>query len=489
MPQEYEQSFQIKNEHYLASIHLANHLTECYFTLIPRDETLLITAAELEALLESNEIRIGLDRDILLQLSEKIAAHEPIADVLVAHGALPEIGQPAFLEFKTKPFSYEPNFNEAETNGQIDFHQTHLFENVKSGDVIGIAHPAIPSKNGQTVTGKIIPTSPLRTTAATLGSGVKFDDVQNEYIALINGRVMYKDSVLSVTEEFLVEEDVDYKVGHIDFVGFVTVRGDVLDGFNVRGKKGVKIYNNVGNSNIISEGDIDLGGMTGRDGGAQIRCQGRVKAGYLYNVDVECNGDVVVQREIMHCNIKSNGIIRCQGRIVGGTCLALGGIETVIAGSEFGIKTFLNAGIDFHVANTVHQFVAQLQAIQKHLGELSAQLEKAQTETPANTQHLTLLHAELEKARLLKDKALEKLKWLQANMSMHANPKINIGKEAFPGVSFQLGQSELEFKQSHPGPFSAIEIIGSEMRFLPLTPLTRKASDLELEILARENSE
>jgi uncharacterized protein (DUF342 family) len=366
-----------------------------------------------------------------------------------------------------------------------------LFENVKAGDIIAVEHPAIPSINGQTVTGKIIPTARLNTVAAKAGAGIEFISGRLEYAAKMNGRVMYKDTVLSITEEFVVDEDVDYKTGHINFVGVVHVRGDVLDGFNVNGKKGVKIYNNIGNSCIESEGDIDIGGMTGRDAQAKIRCHGRLKAGYLYNVDVECAGNIYVKREIMHSNIKSNGAVFCQGRIVGGNCLALAGIETATTGSEFGIKTFLNAGIDFHLANAIHVFIGQLKTVQKRLQELNQQLD--QYLTPPQNQTTSLsekqrlqLQESIQKISDQKKQILQKLDWIYSNMSQQANPKINVYKELNAGTLLQLGQTELEIKQTRSGPSSIIEFMGQELRFIPLTPLPKKAADLEKELLARE---
>jgi uncharacterized protein (DUF342 family) len=311
------------------------------------------------------------------------------------------------------------------------------------------------------------------------GAGVDFRPETHEYVAKINGRVLVKDNILTVTEEFLVEGDVDYKTGHISFVGFVHVRGDVLDGFNVCGRKGVKVYNNIGNSNLSSDGDIDIGGMTGRDTQAQIRCQGRLRANYLYNVEVECADDIYVKREIMHCKLRTNGAVYCSGRIVGGSCLALAGIEAAALGSEFGIKTFLCAGLDFHLANTVQPLLAQLKPLQKRWLELS-RLQEAGPGSQAAAEE-----AEFKKISAQKEKILQKLSWIYSNLSARANAKINVFKELHAGTLIQLGRTELEFKQGQAGPNSLIEVNGQEIQCLKLSPLSKPARELEEELLAR----
>jgi len=95
--------------------------------------------------------------------------------------------------------------------------------------------------------------------------------------------VLYDGKTVSVTEEYLVQGDVDLAVGNIDFRGFVQVKGDVLDDFDIHAIKGIQVNGNVGICQISSEGDIALGGMAGQGRGT-ITCGGNLVVTYLNDV-------------------------------------------------------------------------------------------------------------------------------------------------------------------------------------------------------------
>jgi hypothetical protein len=159
--------------------------------------------------------------------------------------------------------------------------------------------------------------------------------------------------------------------------------------------------------------------------------------------------------------------------------LALAGIEAAALGSEFGIKTFLCAGLDFHLANTVQPLLAQLKPLQKRWLELS-RLQEAGPGSQAAAEE-----AEFKKISAQKEKILQKLSWIYSNLSARANAKINVFKELHAGTLIQLGRTELEFKQGQAGPNSLIEVNGQEIQCLKLSPLSKPARELEEELLAR----
>jgi uncharacterized protein (DUF342 family) len=119
---EYEQQVEVERGTYTVLIQFANHFTECYLT-IETEAAVELLPSDLPALLKEHEVTIGLNLDAISKISETLQRGESALDVLVAQGSLPEVGQDAFLEFKTKPFSFEPTFDQSQ-NGQIDFHQT-----------------------------------------------------------------------------------------------------------------------------------------------------------------------------------------------------------------------------------------------------------------------------------------------------------------------------------------------------------------------------
>jgi len=60
---------------------------------------------------------------------------------------------------------------------------------------------------------------------------------------------------------------VDFDVGNIDFIGHVVVRGDVVDGFCVCGRKGLTVEGNAGACTLESDGDTVQPGATSNAAG------------------------------------------------------------------------------------------------------------------------------------------------------------------------------------------------------------------------------
>jgi hypothetical protein len=482
MPIPSAESFQLEMEGYRIALRLEDYETRLYITIEPlatNMETPVLKREKLEDLLNAHGIVEGVLAPQLEAIALALQKREPVADWLVAQGVLPEPGQDAWLEFDIKPFSNQPEF-ETQNAGQIDYHLTHLFDNVLAGQRIGVGHAAIPSRNGHTVTSKIIPTPLLQIHPIRAGAGVTLNPETHEYFAAIDGRVMYKENTLSVTEEFLVEHDVDYGIGHIGFLGYVHVRGEVLDGFDIRAQKGVTVLGCVGNCLVESAGDIELGSMHGHDAHARIRCGGNLKVGCLSNIDIECAGNIFIAKEASQCNIKCQGSVFVQGRFVGGSCVALSGIEAAIVGSEGGAKTILRAGIDFEIMRPMDTLWEKIRPLQKKILVVMSALEKAlalppeQAAQPTHAARKNKWEADLNRYRGQMAELEQKVAELHAPRADRALAKIAIGKELHHGVLIQLGQTTLEIRQSCLAPKTVVEEKPGALAFVDFAPLKIK---------------
>lgn len=466
--------------------------TACYLTLaVKQAGARELPATVLESLRQA-EITAGIDRAAVEACCRQAQETGAAARQVVARGVLPEPGQDAFFEFHIKPFSFDPEFS-TDRKGQVDFHSTHLFDNVAAGQKIASWKPAQPGRDGLSVRGEKLPAPPVKLITVQAGPGVAWHPETGNFAATRNGRVIFKDRVLSVTEEFVVDRDVDYKVGHIDFVGFVHVRGEVRDGFNVRGRKGIRVDGAVADCRLESDGDIEIAGMSGRrTGSAVIRCGGDLTTNYLNNVVVECDGKVTVKKESMHSIIKALGSVNVRGNFIGGACIARAGIEAAVIGTEFGVKTLMIAGIDFRLLKYTLEFQELLNEVQKiswemlhksgasarrpDLGSLSQQIAK-------------IMQKDIETADLKSASAQpvgDNPRTEKDNTAAQANRKINVLKKLSCGTVIFLGRTVQETADARTGAFSVIEHRGRELKYLNLTPLSRNAADIEAELLKLE---
>jgi len=292
-------------------------------------------------------------------------------------------------------------------------------------------------------------------------------------VAAATGRFCQTPGELSVEEEYVVKGDVNFKVGEINFNGFVEVRGDVLDNFDITASKGLTVTGNVGVCSIVSGGNVTFCGMDGQSKGS-IVCGGTLHAHFLHDVDLECAGDVIVDVEIHNCSIRTLGrIVVDKGFISGGSCKARGGIESKNLGSPSGQHTKLVSGVNYQYSEELRELCATLaeteeNAIQSQLDSLS-DISFWQKKT-----------SELQ----------ERIKAIKCKTDETANSKINVKAKLHENVRLKLGDTAETIKEQRDGPLTIIEnSVEGGLRYLPMTSLDVRAADIELACIRDQKPE
>ncbi|MBI5419049.1 MAG: DUF342 domain-containing protein [Deltaproteobacteria bacterium] len=335
----------VEHESYTFDVELVDGGLECRCSLEPKGAGSFINDSNLLDLLNRCGIRQGIDLEAVSSFTRNACSGKPQKEVPLARGMRAEPGRDGWVEFIVRPHTGLAEYKEDE-DGVIDFHNPHSFTNVQPGAEIALLHPAEEGRQGVLVTGSTVPAPAVKPIRLTIGRGIRLEEDGKKIIATAEGRVVYDGNTVSVESGFVVNGDVDYEIGNIDFAGFVDVRGDVLDGFKISSTKGIKVSGNAGNCQIRSGGNITIGGMSGQGKGA-IVCTGNLFARFLNEVVVECGGNVTVESEIRNSRIRSGAcIIVPKGVISGGECIALSGIEAGTLGSPIGVRTVLASGGD-----------------------------------------------------------------------------------------------------------------------------------------------
>lgn len=478
-----------------ASINLNADETECYLN-ISFEKPFNITAEMLVNALKEQGIIYGLDMETIGICCSVIGTGKSVENILVAKGKHAVEGKESFVDFKIRPSSDSPEYDH-DAAGGIDYHHAHLFENVHAGETIAIIQPPVPGQVGHTVRDRPIPVHGQQGKDITMkaGDGVELRNNGTECAAVQDGRIVFKGGVVSVTDELRIDGDVDYETGDIDFIGFVRITGDVHDDYNVRAVKGIKIDKNVGHCNLESDGDIELGGMSGNGEKGSIKCGGNLTARYLHTVSVECEGDVYILNEAMDCRIHASGFVVIPKLLAGGECMAAAGIEAGRIGTDGNVKTRLTAGTDYRFADDIDELNEEIKVLQE---ELTGLVEKATTYKQNDEKGLlsheekeamTLIFFDIDDLKQKRGELEEKLKAIHDQLSDRVNPKINIRKEIHKGTTLHLGKSGLYISERRDGAYSVIEYKRSELRFAPLSQLPKKASEIEAELIAKERAE
>lgn len=356
---------------------------------------------------------------------------------------------------------------EAETDVEniantVDFRHVQSFLNVEAGDLIATISPPGPGEPGKTVTGKTVPAEPGTPIKLEIGNNIRISEDGLRFYAAEPGRVCLRENSISVEDIYEIDGDVDFKVGNISFNGFVEIKGDVLDGFLVKTTKGIKIHGNIGICTIISDGDISFCGMSGQGAGT-IKCGGSLHANFIYDSTIECAGNLTAEVEIRNSHIKCLGsIIVTKGGLTGGEYFALAGIECGNLGCITSLRTRAVAGAHYRDLDELNGLFNELKA-------LVAEYSSASKGT-----------FDLKDFAKKRADITERTHEVRSRVYDQCNPKINVKKTLFEGVTITFGMISDNIHEERKGPMSIIEnTIDGGFRFLGMTALSFKAQLIE----------
>ncbi len=456
---------EIKKLGYTLYLRIPDNYLECRCSYVPREQGSMITRDELAGFLKQYNVREGIDQLVFDDFVLKAAAGRQQIDVLLASGTAPVAGVDAYISLSVQPSAAVRSGDEAVTN--IDMHIVQAFINVSTGDEIGHIIPAEPGIPGRNIMGMPIPAQPGKPLHTTFGKNIRIEENGATLIAAATGRLCQSSGEISVEEEYVVKGDVNFRIGSINFKGVVEVRGDVLDNFDITASKVLTVTGNIGACSIVSDGDITFCGMDGQEKG-RIACGGTLRAHFIHDAVIECAGDVIVDVEIHNCTIRTLGrIVVDKGAISGGSCIARGGIEAKKLGSAAAVHTKLHAGVDYHDVEELERLFAEL----------------AETQSKAK---LSQSLSEIADLRSITAQLSDRIMAIRNKTDPTSNAKINAKTVMYENVQLIVGGATEELSDEKDGAHSVVEnSIDGGLRFLPMTSLDIKATDIEL-AFARE---
>lgn len=488
---------EINDDAYDLRVEALNDLMECRLSITVHDPDNSISPSELVTLLKFNDIVETVNLEKLAEFCTEAANGNNPQNFLIATGTEPTAGEDGYFELFVDTGEEDVSLEE-DDKGRVNFKDIQTFTNVKPDQLIGTIYPPKLGTPGKTITGLTIPALLGQPARLTAGEGAEIRAKGAEVYSTREGRVTFENHIISIEEEFVVSGDVDLKVGHINFNGFVDIKGDVLDDFNIKSTKGINVNGAVGACVLESDGPITVGSMAGL-GLGKIIARGDVTARYLNHVTVECWGNVHIANEIRNSTIKSTGVIDvAKGLITGGECVALEGIEAKLLGSKSGVKTHLTAGVYFPETDRLSFLRSRLKSIAYQLKKITETLP-ALHKKPLDTFRPALREAIELRIGILTERQVdisEEQEELSAELATFeseehptANPKINAMTSIKEGVIITLGETSEEIKMEINGPVSIIENSQAEgLRKLMYSPLKITAESLEEEALEEENA-
>jgi uncharacterized protein (DUF342 family) len=282
-----------------------------------------------------------------------------------------------------------------ERAGRVDHHAWSRVPIVPAGTVLARVIPAVPGRDGITVTGEPIPHRTKKPTHIEAGDNTVRAD--HEVRAAIDGVFSQKNGSVAISPLLEVREDVDYGTGNIDFNGDVLLHGSVADGFTItctgalRSEHTLDVFGVQCGSLEVRQGIIG-------HGDAVAVVDGPLKTRFLQNATIQAAGSVSVGASVLASRITTNEKIH-MGRnssVIGSVMRSSEGVVAYNIGSPGAAATELYLGIDFDVDRRLSEIRDYSITLGTHLRDVRLRLQRHPEDT--QRQRLTDMQNKLQTA-------------------------------------------------------------------------------------------
>lgn len=311
--------------------------------------------------LAERKIVSGYKHEMIQQICETPLS--VVYPVLIAEGVLPQHGQDAYLmnEF------HEQNRERTEFN----FRNVLTIPSVKSGQFLARIIRPTPGIPGKDVYGNTIPARDGRQLRMKPGKNILIQG--DQIFATTDGQISITPDSVNVFPVFEVKGDIDMKTGNVDFIGNVTIHGNVPAGYKIHAGGDIRI------SGLVEGANIEAGGSIHISGGVTGQLKGRIKAGvdvhtrYLNHANVEAGNDIVAYTFIMNSAVAAGRNILCpSGHIIGGKLSAGGIIEANDIGNHHFARADLFIGSFASIVEKESLLLKEISVLKDTLKKLEA---------------------------------------------------------------------------------------------------------------------
>ena len=370
------------------------------------------------------------------------ACQQPGYKMTVATGLRPVDGQDSRLvylfnvESKGKPVENE--------DGSVDYKNISLYTTVHEGDILAEKLPTVPGKPGIDVLGNPLPPKSGRDFPLPLGKNVV--DKGGKVVASISGQVVLINNKIHIMPVIIVNGDVDFSSGNIEFTGNVTIKGSVQPGFFVKADGDIEIQGTVCGGIVEGKNVTIRMGIQGMFRG-HVKAKENVYAKFIENSTVYAEHEVHVSDVVLHSRVSAGHKVIVEGRrglIVGGQISAGDEIRAKVAGTPLAIATDLEVGVNPVLREEYQTLLPDVRKVETTLDQAQKSLlflrSMDQNTLPQDKRELLL---KMTKAQFQLAGQAEtmrnRIQQIEQELDQMRLGRVRIANEVFPGVKIVVG--------------------------------------------------
>jgi hypothetical protein len=440
----------VPHEDARAEVHLFESKMAASITLVPSlGSGEAFPWERVQQLVAEHGISGGVNEKVLLAAWERMRDGAAVQNLIFARGKHPTEVDDVGIEMLVALASGSDVT--IASDGHADFKNQDRITSVRAGTQIARLRPIVSeAQDGWNVCGDKIEAGAQGDFDLDAGSNVRIekqDDGTQVVVAEVDGELIVEGSRFEVRQGHVVDGDVDLHSGNVRFSGSVTVKGSVRTGFYVMSAGDVQIAEMVEAALVSAEGDVIVNqGIKGAGKGV-IRTKGAIGLTFAEQATLLAVGNVQARGSLVHCDIKTNGKLRMigdKGRIIGGRVRCREGIETHDLGSEREVKTIVEFGQDYLIADKIEKEEREIEKLKKEVTKIDLAMKAAER---SGKERLDELHAQkLQLLRLLEKRGLRTFT-LRERFEEHHESELVIHGTLWPGVVIETHGRTLEITQ------------------------------------------
>ncbi|MCC5816741.1 MAG: DUF342 domain-containing protein [Leptospira sp.] len=350
-------------------------------------------------------------------------------------------------------------------DGSADFRNIDRFIHVKTDYKLASLFEGLPGKSGIDVFGKPVPPKPIRKVQIKIGNNIREDVEKNPenpltnikvYYATCNGVIYTTDNSITVSPELNIESDVGLETGNINYEGTVKVQGNIIEGSQVVCKGSLSVGGNVETMNVMVEENLEVkGGIKGKDKmKGMIRVIGDLHAKFIENANLEVEGDIVVENNILNSKIQCLGSIFLSAdnsSIVASDVVSFRGLSVSNLGSNAELDTKIEVG--FHYKNNrlyqegktkLHNYEEESKGLEPKILKIKDIVTRSRGKLDEEKKlEFKAIFEDYSKRKKVIELFHQKLELLKNSRFNTDNVKVVIRNQAFPG-SFIRYRKQIE---------------------------------------------
>lgn len=399
-----------------------------------------ITREMIDSAIDLHGIKYGINDSIL----DEIVLNQMYDELLPFASGIPAVdGKDGYVENRfSQTKKLIPKLRE---DGTVDYRDLGMINNIAIGDVICDITNETQGENGIDVYGNEILAKGGKPPIINAGANTGLNGDKSKLIALASGNLIFKSGKFNVDTVFVLNDDVGSGVGNIDFLGDVTINGNVMDGFYVKSSKNIVITGSVSNAVLEAGGSIMV-----KNGimNSVIKAQGKVSVAFAENAEINCK-ELLTVNSLVACKVIVEGDVMCTGKpgvIIGGDTKVVGNVRVNQLGHRSYAQTSISVGNFALLLEEKARLKLEVEQIDLNISQLETTIKYLQ-DKKKNGEKLTqekenfliaALRLKIQKG-VLRNPMLHRILEIEEKMTKCDDYTMRISNNVYPNCKIAMG--------------------------------------------------